>query len=90
MRESIMEPGFVGQQGAVGKLTGDQVNDRLTWAQIPDSQVATAAMHVIAVRPANGSTITSVNPTDPCTEGETTPGYLVRPSAYGPVVKAGR
>lgn len=90
MRRSIMEPGYVGERGAVGKFTDTQIASRMTWAQVPDSEVATAAMHVVHVTPANGSTITLVNPTDPATEGETTPGYLVRPSAYAPVVKAGK
>ena len=91
MRRSIMEPGYVGQRGrAVGKLTDAQIAERMTWAQVPDSQVALAAMHVTHVRPVNGSTVVHVNPTDPATEGDVSNGYLVRPSSYAPVVKAGR
>lgn len=91
MRSNIMAPGAVGQRGrAVGKLADAQLPDRLTWAQVPDSNVAVAAMHVVHIAPAGRTTITSVNPTDPCTEGETSPGYLVRPSSWAPVLRAGR
>lgn len=90
MRSEIQTPGTVGRQGAIGRFADAQLPSRMTWAQVPDSEVAIAAMHVVHIVPVNGSTIVQVNPTDPGTEGETTPGYLVRPSAYAPVVKAGR
>lgn len=74
----------------VGKFADQQLPNRLSWGIIPDDEMSLAAMHVVHIYPLNGSTITTVNPTDPATDQDVRTGWLERPSAYGPIVKAGR
>lgn len=93
MRESIMSPST--NPGSVGKFRPEQIAQRTTWSRVPDEQTALAAMHVIHVVPANGSTIAVMNPLDPGTivdggadsDGQG-PGWLRRPHGYGTLFKA--
>lgn len=89
MRETIMSPS--NSPGSVGKFAPEQVRNRMTWAVVPDDETAVAAMHVVHVVPANGSTLTIVNPCDPATVADTAAGgYLERPGGYGFLARAGR
>lgn len=76
---------------AVGRLRPEQIATRSTWARVPDNETRTAAMHAIHIVPANGSTITEVNPLDPgTTEDADPPLWLERPHGYGHVAQSGR
>lgn len=90
MRAEIQNPNPT--PGMVGRFTLGQIAQRSTWNRLPDVGTNLSAMHVIRMRPANGSTVVQLNPTDPGTvdggDGndytENGPGWLMRPGAYGP------
>lgn len=86
MRETVMSPST--NPGSVGKFRDEQVRNRLTWGIVPDDQMTLAAMHVIHIVPAGGTTVTYVNPTDPATVADTGQGWLERPGGVGRVVPA--
>lgn len=73
------------QPGMVGKRTMAQIARASTWTMVPEGDRVFADMHIVHVVPANGSTETQVNPTDPGDEC-----YYERPTSVGPVVPAGR
>lgn len=76
---------------AVGRFRPEQIAQRATWGVVPDDQMRTAAMHAVHVVPANGSTVTEVNPLDPGTVDDADPAlWLDTPHGYGYVSKAGR
>lgn len=76
---------------AVGRFRPEQIAQRSTWGVVRDDERRTTAMHVIHIVPANGSTITEVNPLDPgTTEDADPPSWLERPHGYGYVAQAGK
>ena len=89
MRDAIQYPNTL--PGAVGRFRPEQIADRSTWNRIPDAQTILSGMVLIAVRPVGGSTVVTLNPTDPGTvdggDGndatEWGPGWLERPGGYG-------
>lgn len=90
MREHIMSPS--NHPPALGRFTAGQIAQRSTWARVPDEQTALAAMHVIHIVPAHGSTITELNPLDPGTTDDNAdtaggPGWLDRPHARGTIYR---
>lgn len=95
MRAEIMHPGQVGRPGAVGRFQPAQIAQRSTWNRLPDEPTNFSAMSVIRVHPVNGSTVVTLNPTDPGTVeggqgewiGEQGPGWLMPPGGYGQVAK---
>lgn len=90
MRDSIQRPSDT-LPGMVGRFRGEQIAHRSTWNRLPDLPTNFSAMSLIRVHPANGSTIVTVNPTDPGTTdagdgtapNEWGPGWLERPGGYG-------
>ena len=76
---------------AVGRFRPEQIATRSTWNVVPDDQARTAAMHAVHIVPANGSTVTEVNPLDPGTTEDADPAlWLERPHGYGYVTKPGK
>lgn len=85
---SIMERAL--GPGQVGKFRAEQLAQRGTWARIPDYAPMEGLIHAIRFVPANGSTITELNPLDPATvadvQGPSTidgPCHLDRPHGDG-------
>ena len=93
MRPAIQYPNTV--PGHVGRFRTEQIAQRSTWNRLPDEPTNFSAMSIIRVHPIGGSTITTLNPTDPGTVdggqgdtiGEQGPGWLLRPGGYGQVAK---
>lgn len=75
----------VGMQPHVNKFTDTQIASRMTWARVPNEQVANYAMHIVRVVPKNASTETTVNPIDPDGDGYVCPSD----QSFGPVARTG-
>lgn len=81
----MMERMFgIGYPPSVGKFRPEQIAQQRTWNVVPDNQRSQASMHVRHIVPANGSTITYVNPLD-----STESGFYDKPSDWGAVHRAG-
>lgn len=77
----------------VDKLTDDQMVTRSTWAGMKDIGLTDAAKHVIHVVPADGTTITLLNPLDPGTIDEKSGegrNWLDRPTHWGDNFRHGK
>ena len=62
MMEKMMQ---VGYPASVGRFKPEQIAQQATWTRVPEAQRVEMSMHVIHMVPANGSTLTYVNPVDP-------------------------
>lgn len=76
--ERILSPSNA--PATVGHFRPEQIARRSTWARIDDRNLKMAALHVVHVVPANGSTVTIVNPQDPGTvDADGWVGWVERP-----------
>jgi hypothetical protein len=74
----------VGTYGSIGRFRPEQIAQMSTWTVVPESQRISTSMHIKHIVPANGSTITYVNPLDPGDEV-----FYDKPSDWGAVHRAG-
>ena len=80
---------------AVGRLRPEQIAQMSTWDRVPDAQSELAALHIIHVTPAGGTTVTHLNPLDPATDlvagdgDDPYIGWVARPGALGAVTRRG-
>lgn len=55
----------IGYPPTINKFRPEQIAQQASWTVIPEARRVEASMHIIHSIPANGSTLTYVNPVDP-------------------------